>query len=72
MTDLLLQRDRHRARMSICISFLELRLEAGELIAVLGSGQTEDVLARALSQPFVRICMQRPRSGRFPGSVRHG
>lgn len=60
MTGMLLQHDRHEAKMSTSISFLELRLEAGELIPVLGSGEIEDVLARALSQPFVRICMQDP------------
>jgi hypothetical protein len=44
--------------MSTSVSFFELRLEAGDLQAVLGSGQCEDVLARDLSQPFIRICMR--------------
>jgi hypothetical protein len=51
--------------MSNSISFLELRLDAGDLFAVLGSGQCEDVLARAVSQPYVRICMRDPEVVRY-------
>src|SRR5688572_12148837 len=46
--------------MSTFVSFLELRLEAGELLAVLGSGLSGEVLSRDVSQPYVRICMRDP------------
>lgn len=44
--------------MNTFVSFLELRLEAGLLLAVLGSGRSGEVLSREISQPYMRICMR--------------
>ena len=46
--------------MEPSISFFELQLKGGELLGVLGSGGCNDVLARELPEPNVRICMKDP------------
>lgn len=44
--------------MDPSVSFFELQLTRGNLVAVLGSGESEAVLKRELSAPYMRICMR--------------
>ena len=46
--------------MDPSVSFFELQLSCGDLAAVLGSGESEAVLAREVAAPYLRICMRDP------------